>query len=71
MVYEVEDEIDWSDGPLGSPTPTAPETAPSPVCYEPEPVQTDATDRLFVTETFDQYEVPLGSPLPTSTSADP
>lgn len=78
MVYDVEDEIDWSDGPIGPPTPGVMEVATYSGCAAPQPVDTESTDELFVPETglfnedlgdetTNQYEVLPGSPLPIST----
>lgn len=68
MVYEIEDEIDWSDGPLEPQTPQGQEDAADPGCSNSNPQldDTDPADSLFFAETFEPYEVPRGSPLPIS-----
>jgi hypothetical protein len=67
MPYEVEDEVDWSDSPLGPPSPELPE--PPMVPSRVDSVQNDEqhTDSLFVSETTTPYTLPTGTPLPFST----
>jgi hypothetical protein len=69
MPYEVEDEVDWSDSPLGPPSPERPE--PPVVPTRVDSVQNDDhnTNSLFVSETTTPYTLPTGSPLPFSTPA--
>lgn len=60
MVYDLEDEIDWSDGPLGPPSPDCP--------IEQDNLHQEAADLegLFIPEYGDRYELPTGTPLPFS-----
>lgn len=66
MAYEIEDEIDWSDGPLDNASlrDGQPSTGPGYI----KPIVEDATNShgLFVPEAEDHYELPVGSPLPFS-----
>jgi hypothetical protein len=67
MPYEVEDEIDWSDSPLGPPSPERSEPLVDSSCVDH--VQYDGLDThdLFVSETTKPYRLPIGSPLLSST----
>jgi hypothetical protein len=70
MPYEVEDEIDWSDSPLGppSPEPSVPPVDSSFVVGVPQ-IKQD-TDSLFMPEMTSPYVLPTGTPLPFSTHVD-
>jgi hypothetical protein len=61
MACYVEEEYDWSDGPLDPPSPEA--VGPS----RASPFSQEKHD-LFVSETTDDCALPIGSPLPFGTS---
>jgi hypothetical protein len=61
MPYEVEDEIDWSDGPLSPETAKPPVTSNDHVQLVEEGRDVDYTS-TSVSET--PHELPRGSPLP-------
>jgi hypothetical protein len=67
MPYEVEDEVDWSDSPLGPPSPKRPQ--PLVVPSRVDSVQDDEqhAESLFVSETATPYTLPTGTPLHFST----
>jgi hypothetical protein len=65
MVYEIEDEVDWSDSPLGPPSPKGIQPVAGPSCQSPAP--NVGPDEVTVSAITDQYAAPPGSPLPFST----
>jgi hypothetical protein len=66
MPYEVEDEIDWSDSPLGPPSPVRPEPPSSSSRVDSVHHDDPSTDSLFMSETTSPYTLPTGTPLPFS-----
>jgi hypothetical protein len=67
MAYELEDEIDWSDSPLGPPSPEAHRAAEHPIGTWPAVEKPNDNHGLFVPENTDHYELPPGSPIHFST----
>lgn len=66
MAYELEDEVDWSDSPLGPPSPESSGAAENTIGTQPVVEQPSDDHCIFVPETTDHYELPPGSPLPFS-----
>jgi hypothetical protein len=66
MPYEVEDEIDWSDSPLGPPSPEHPEPPSSSSRVDSVHHDDPITDSLFMSETTRPSTLPTGTPLPFS-----
>jgi hypothetical protein len=66
MPYEVEDEIDWSDSPLGPPSPEHPEPPLSSSRVDSAHHDDPSTDSLFMSETTRPSTLPTGTPLPFS-----
>jgi hypothetical protein len=66
MAYDIEDEVDWSDGPLDAPSPeeSRPHVGQSNVVHIAN--ESSNSQDLFVSETADDYELPTGSSLPFS-----
>jgi hypothetical protein len=60
MAYDVEDEVDWSDGPLGPASPDSPSRL-NPILEE-----ANNLEPLFMPENGDHYALPVGTPLPFS-----
>jgi hypothetical protein len=60
MAYDLEDEVDWSDGPLG---PASPDS-PSPL--NPILAEANNLEHLFMPENGDHHTLPAGTPLPFS-----
>jgi hypothetical protein len=67
MPYEIEDEIDWSDSPLGPPSPERSEPPVDPNFADHVPQVKQDIDSLFLPETTSPYALPTGTPLPSST----
>ncbi|KAH3954125.1 hypothetical protein HBH98_071750 [Parastagonospora nodorum] len=63
MAYEIEDEVDWSDSPLGPPSPEANRAAENLNGTQPAVEKPSDDPGLFVSENVDRYEIPPGLPL--------
>lgn len=64
MVHALEDEIDWSDGPLGPPSPEFLDPAADFSSVYPEPYLSQEFADL---EAPYYHQHPVGSPVPSST----
>jgi hypothetical protein len=69
MGYDVEDEVDWSDGPLGPASPEDFEPHAGPSQYAPNDIEAGYSDQPFMSTVGGHYQLPLGSPLPFSRSS--
>jgi hypothetical protein len=69
MTYNTEDEVDWSDSPLGPPSPQAVE--PFPGLDRLSPATDLESGEQLVAETHDQFTIAPSSPLPFSTHIQP
>ena len=63
MVYADEDEIDWSDGSFGAPSRIPIDAAPGLTHHNPTADIYEDQDSLFVSETYDQHQIPSGVTL--------
>jgi hypothetical protein len=63
MAYEIEDEVDWSDSPLGPPSPEANRAAENLNGTQPAVEKPGDDHDLFVSENVDRCEIAPGSPL--------
>lgn len=64
MAYEVEDEVDWSDGTLDEPPSTSTGVSGDSGYVSPTAHETDGLDYLFEPQEEDEHDVPLGTALP-------
>jgi hypothetical protein len=63
MVYADEDEIDWSDGSFSAASPIPIEATAGPTHPNPFVDTYDDEDSLFVSDTYDQHQIPYVPPL--------
>jgi hypothetical protein len=66
MAYEIEDEVNWSDGPLDPPSPDDAKPHAGPSQMVPAADDSSSSEGSFVPETADCHEIPTGSPVPFS-----
>jgi hypothetical protein len=65
MVYEVEDEVDWSDGTLDPGPSFCPSIQADSGYINPTTHDDDGLDYLFEPQEQKQYQAPLGMTLPS------
>jgi hypothetical protein len=66
MAYEIEDEVDWSDGPLEPPSPEDVKPPVDPSSLGPSPEVGHDENLVSLSDTYGEYNVPHGLPLKTS-----
>ena len=71
MPYQVEDEVDWSDGTLDDPPSTSDDALGYSGYVSPAVREDGGLDYLFEPQEEDKYQVPLGTPLPPGTLRNP
>jgi hypothetical protein len=64
MSYEIEDEVDWSDGTLD---PSPPKTENDSGCVSPVVHDVHDVEHLFEPQVQAEYSIPHGTTLPSST----
>ncbi|KZM26954.1 hypothetical protein ST47_g1888 [Ascochyta rabiei] len=67
MAYEVEDEVDWSDGTLHELLPSSAEGPGDSVYVSPVMYEDDESDYLLKPQRNDHFEIALGTALSPGT----
>lgn len=67
MAYEVEDEVDWSDGTLDEPPSTSTGVSGDSGYVSPVAQEDDGLDYLFEPQEEGDHDLPLGTALPPGT----